>query len=160
MKSSVLDQNSQPLVEAMEAYQKSIWLPFDVPIHKRGCGNEKLIEFLGKKCTSLDFNSSKNLDYILSPQGVIRKSEKLLADAFSAKDALFMVNGTTSAVQTMIMCACGPGDKIILPRNVHISVINALVITGAIPVYINPGINTELGLVCMCQVIVGSFFIY
>lgn len=146
MNGTALDQNAEPLVEAMKAYQKSIWLPFDVPIHKRGHGNEELVEFLGQKCTAFDFNASKELDYILSPQGAIRKAEKLLADAFGAKDSLFMVNGTTSAVQTMIMCACGPGDKIILPRNVHISVINALVITGAIPVYINPGINKELGL--------------
>lgn len=146
MNKSALNQNDEPLVEAMKAYQKRICRPFDVPIHKRGHGNKRLVEVLGKQCVELDFNASKDLDYILSPHGAIRNSEKLLANAFGAKDALFMVNGTTSAIQTMIMCACGPGEKIIMPRNVHISVINALVLTGAMPVYIKPGVNKELGL--------------
>ncbi len=49
-----------------------------------------------------------------------------------------MVGGTTSAVQAMVLSVCKEGDKIILPRNVHKSVINALILCGAIPVYVNP----------------------
>jgi lysine decarboxylase len=57
-----------------------------------------------------------------------------------------MVNGTTSAVQAMIMATCTAGDEIILPRNVHRSAINALVVCGAIPVYVNPGTDKRLGI--------------
>ena len=57
-----------------------------------------------------------------------------------------MVNGTTSAVQSMIMSVCKRGDKIIMPRNVHRSAINALIISGAVPVYVNPSINKQLGI--------------
>ena len=57
-----------------------------------------------------------------------------------------MVNGTTSAVQAMVMSVCKRGEKIIMPRNVHRSAINALVISGAVPVYINPGVNKKLGI--------------
>ena len=57
-----------------------------------------------------------------------------------------MVNGTTSAVQAMVMTACKAGDKIIMPRNVHRSAINALILSGAVPVYVNPGVNSELGI--------------
>lgn len=57
-----------------------------------------------------------------------------------------MVGGTTSAVQAMIFAAVGEGDKIIMPRNVHRSAINALVINGAVPVYVNPGSDKRLGI--------------
>jgi arginine/lysine/ornithine decarboxylase len=57
-----------------------------------------------------------------------------------------MVNGTTSAVQAMVLSACKHGDEIILPRNVHRSVINALILCGATPVYVNPETDHRLGI--------------
>ena len=95
---------------------------------------------------SVDVNSMKPLDNLCHPVSVIKEAEELAADAFGAAHAFFMVNGTTSAVQAMVMSCCKHGEKIILPRNVHRSVINALVINGAIPVYINPKMNHELGI--------------
>ena len=77
---------------------------------------------------------------------MIKEAEDLAAQAFGAKYAYFMVNGTTSAVQSMVLYSLKRGDKIIMPRNVHRSVINAFVLCGAIPVYINPQINSELGI--------------
>lgn len=146
MQNGIIDQNRTPLVEAMRGYQRDIKFPFDVPIHRRGHGNKALEDFMGKECTMLDFNSSNNLDNILSPHGAIRHAEELMADAFGANEALLMVNGTSSAVQTMIVASCSPGDKIILPRNVHISVINAMIITGVLPVFVSPGFDKNLGL--------------
>ncbi len=49
-------------------------------------------------------------------------------------------------MQSMMLSVCKAGDKIILPRNVHKSVINALVLCGAIPVYLNPEVNAKLGI--------------
>ena len=49
-------------------------------------------------------------------------------------------------MQSMVLSSCKAGDKIILPRNVHKSVINALVLNGAIPVYINPQVDSKLGI--------------
>lgn len=121
-------------------------VPFDVPGHKRGKGNPDLTKFLGEKCMNVDVNSMKPLDNLCHPVSVIKEAEQLAAQAFGANYAFFMVNGTTSAVQAMIMSVCKKGDKIILPRNVHISVINSLVLSGAIPVYINPKTNEKLGI--------------
>ena len=61
-------------------------------------------------------------------------------------ETFLMVGGTTSAVQGMILSVCKAGDKIILPRNVHKSAINALVLCGAVPVYVNPEVNGDLGI--------------
>ena len=94
----------------------------------------------------LDVNSMKPLDNLCHPISVIHEAEKLTADAFGAEHAFLMVGGTTSAVQNMVLSVCKAGDKIILPRNVHKSVINAIVLCGAIPIYVNPKINPVLGI--------------
>lgn len=139
-------QKSAPIYEALQKFRKKRVVPFDVPGHKRGRGNPELVELLGEKCVGLDVNSMKPLDNLCHPISVIREAEKLTADAFGAKNAFLMVGGTTSAVQNMILSVCKAGDKIILPRNVHKSVINVMVLCGAIPVYVNPKINSELGI--------------
>lgn len=139
-------QNKTPIVTALLAVQDQRIVPFDVPGHKHGKGNRELTRLLGEQCLRLDVNSMKPLDNLCHPVSVIREAEKLAADAFGAANAYFMVNGTTSAVQAMILSVCKKGEKIILPRNVHRSVINALVLNGAVPVYINPQINKQLGI--------------
>ena len=139
-------QKSAPIYEALEQFKKKRVVPFDVPGHKRGRGNPELVQLLGEKCVELDVNSMKPLDNLCHPVSVIREAERLVADAFGAADAFLMVGGTTSAVQAMILSTCKAGDKIILPRNVHKSAINALVLCGAIPVYVNPETNAKLGI--------------
>lgn len=139
-------QQKAPIHEALLKHKENRVVPFDVPGHKGGRGNQELTDFLGEKCLKVDVNSMKPLDNLCHPVSVIREAEEIAADAFSAKWAFFMVNGTTASVQAMIMSVCKPGDKIIMPRNVHRSAINALVVCGAIPVYVNPGVNKEIGI--------------
>ncbi len=141
-----LSQLSAPIYEALEAFRKKRVVPFDVPGHKRGRGNPELRELLGEKCVNLDVNSMKPLDNLCHPVSVIRDAEQLAAEAFGAAHAFFMVGGTTSSVQSMVLSSTKAGEKIILPRNVHKSVINALVLNGAIPVYINPEVDSKLGI--------------
>lgn len=139
-------QKRAPVYEALEQLKKRRVVPFDVPGHKRGRGNPELVELLGEKCVSLDVNSMKPLDNLCHPVSVIKEAEELAAEAFRADHAFFMVGGTTSSVQSMVLSVCRAGDKIILPRNVHKSVINALVLCGAIPVYVNPEVDKKLGI--------------
>ena len=119
-------QQRAPIYEALDRFGKMRVVPFDVPGHKRGRGNPELA-----RC---------------HPVSVIRDAEKLAADAFGAANAFLMVGGTTSAVQSMVMSAVQAGQKIILPRNVHRSVMGALVLCGAIPVYVNPECDDKLGI--------------
>ncbi len=139
-------QDRAPLLEALKQFKKMRVVPFDVPGHKRGKGNPELTDFLGMDCMTVDVNSMKPLDNLCHPISVIKEAEELAASAFGAAHAFFMVNGTTSAVQAMVLTACKKGDKIILPRNVHRSVINALIICGAVPVYVNPETDQRLGI--------------
>ena len=141
-----MDQTKAPIYEALEKFRQMRVVPFDVPGHKHGRGNPELTKFLGEQCVRVDVNSMKPLDNLCHPMSVIRDAEQLAAEAFGASYAFLMVGGTTSSVQTMVLTTCKRGDKIILPRNVHRSVINALVLCGAIPVYVNPEVNHELGI--------------
>ncbi len=139
-------QDRAPILEALEKMKRARLVPFDVPGHKRGRGNPELTEFLGEQCLSVDVNSMKMLDNLCHPVSVIKDAERLAADAFGAAHAFFMVGGTTSAVQAMVMTACKRGDKIIIPRNVHRSAINAMILCGAVPVYVNPQMDSMLGI--------------
>ena len=146
MERTELDQTRAPIYEALEKFREMRVVPFDVPGHKHGKGNPELTAFLGEKCVGVDVNSMKPLDNLCHPISVIRDAELLAAEAFGAKHAFLMVGGTTSSVQSMVLSCCKHGDKIILPRNVHRSVINSLVLCGAIPVYVNPDVDHRLGI--------------
>ena len=139
-------QKSAPIYEALERFRSSRVVPFDVPGHKRGRGNPELVNLLGEKCLGLDVNSMKPLDNLGHPVSVIRRAEELTAEAFGAAHAFLMVNGTTSSVQSMILSVCRANDKIILPRNIHKSVINALVLCGAVPVYAETKVDHRIGI--------------
>jgi len=140
------NQEKTPLLDALQEFKQMRMVPFDVPGHKRGKGNPQLTEFLGEKCLTVDVNSMKMLDNLCHPISVIKEAEQLAAEAFGAAHAFFMVNGTTSAVQAMILSVCKRDEKIIVPRNVHRSVINAMILCDAVPVYVNPKTNDQLGI--------------
>ncbi|HIS46284.1 MAG TPA: aminotransferase class V-fold PLP-dependent enzyme [Candidatus Scybalocola faecigallinarum] len=141
-----LSQERAPIYEALEEFRKMRVVPFDVPGHKRGRGNPELTALLGERCVGMDVNSMKPLDNLCHPISVIRDAEILAAQAFHAAHAFLMVGGTTSAVQAMVLSVAKRGEKIILPRNVHRSVMCAMVLCGAVPVYVNPECNDELGI--------------
>lgn len=142
----IFSQSEAPVLEAMKQHLQNRVVPFDVPGHKGGRGTRELTDFLGLSCLKADVNSMKPLDNLCHPVSVIKNAQELAAEAFGAENAFFVVNGTTGSVQAMIMAACKAGEKIIMPRNVHRSAINALVVNGAIPVYVNPGTNKRLGI--------------
>ena len=139
-------QEKTVLFDAMKKHLANRVVRFDVPGHKGGRGNKQFRDFIGLDAMQMDVNSMKPLDNLCHPTSVIKEAQDIAADAFGAKEAYFMVSGTTGAVQAMIMSTCKAGDKIIIPRNVHRSAINAMVINGTIPVYINPGLNKKLGI--------------
>ncbi len=140
------DQSRAPILEALEEMKQNRLVPFDVPGHKHGKGNPDLTRFLGEQCLAVDVNSMKMLDNLCHPMSVIREAQELAAEAFGAAHAYFMVGGTTSAVQSMVLSVCKRGDKIILPRNVHRSVINIMILCGAVPVYVDPDLDRRLGI--------------
>lgn len=143
---SKIDQMRTPLFDAVKKYIDSNVIPFHVPGHKQGRGIDELREYIGERALQMDANGMEDLDYANSPTGVISESQKLMAKAFGAEEAYFLVNGTTAGVQAMMMSACQPGEQIIIPRNAHKSTIGGIILSGAMPVYIQPEINGNLGI--------------
>lgn len=142
----ILDQKKTPFFTALKSYGERHVAPFDVPGHKLGHIDNDLIRYTGSKVYRLDANSPIGLDHLNRPTGVILESEQLLADACGADKAYFITNGTTIGILAMIMTACKANDKIILPRNVHKSVINGLILSGAMPIFVKPNIDKDLGI--------------
>lgn len=141
-----MNQNKTPLFDALKDYHERQVIPFDVPGHKHGNGLSEYTEYFGETMMQHDVNSMKCLDNLSHPTSVIRDAEKLLAEAYGCDYGFFMVNGTSSSVQAMIMSVCQPGDQIILPRNAHKSATNGMILSGAVPVYMQPEINDDLGI--------------
>lgn len=141
-----VNQNKTPLFDAVKKYIDNDVIPFHVPGHKQGRGIRELAEYIGETALRMDVNGMEDLDYANNPTGVIMEAQKLMAHAFGAEYSYFLVNGTTSGVQTMILSACEPGSRIIIPRNAHKSTIGGIILSGAMPVYVQPEINTELGI--------------
>lgn len=140
------EQSSTPLFDAVKRYVSDHVIQFHVPGHKQGQGIPEFLDYVGEHVLQMDANGMKDLDYFNNPTGVIKESQKLLAEAYGAEDAYFLVNGTTSGIQTMILSICNPGSEIIIPRNAHKSVINSIILSGAIPIFIYPEINKTLGI--------------
>jgi arginine decarboxylase len=141
-----LDHSKAPLFEALNRHINNRVIPFDVPGHKQGHGNSELRKLFPRSVLEADVNSMKPLDFICNPVSVIAGAEALLADAFNADHAFMITNGTTQAVQAMVMSCVSDGDTIILPRNVHKSAINALILCGAKPHYIYPAVEASYGM--------------
>ncbi len=141
-----MNQNRTPLFDAVKKYIDEDVIPFHVPGHKQGRGIRELVEYIGEKALRMDVNGMEDLDFACNPTGVISEAQKLMAHAFGAEHAFFLVNGTTSGVQAMILSACDPGSKVILPRNAHKSTIGGIILSGAMPVYVQPEFNHQLGI--------------
>ncbi|MGL6227676.1 MAG: aminotransferase class I/II-fold pyridoxal phosphate-dependent enzyme [Culicoidibacterales bacterium] len=139
-------QQQTPLLSALLAYSDDDIACFDVPGHKRGQGMPVLQQAFGEQLMRIDTNSAPKIDNVANPTGVIAQAQQLLAQAYGANEAFFLTNGTTSAIHVMMMATLKPGDLILLPRNIHKSALNALILTGAIPVYMQPNINQHTGI--------------
>lgn len=139
-------QNNTPFFSEMKKYIESDPTCFDVPGHKMGNFDNDLEEYAGKTLYKLDVNAPIGLDNLYHPHGVIKEAEDLLADLYNVDEALFSINGTTGGIMTMIIGTIDAKEKIILPRNVHKSIINSLILSGAYPIFVMPDTDPETGI--------------
>lgn len=140
-------QLETPLLAAMSKYVKDGVMPFHTPGHKQGKGmHAALGELLGRETLALDLALMEELDDFHEPHGCIKAAQELAAQLYEADHSYFVLNGTTGGIYAMILAIAGPGDKIIVPRNAHRSIIGGIILSGAIPIFIQPEVDHELGL--------------
>ena len=138
----VLPANSQtktPLLDALRDRTNHPHAPFYAPGHKGGQGiSGPLVDLFGATVFRSDLPELPELDNLFNPEGAIAEAQDLAAEAFGAESTRFLANGSTCGIIAAILATCGPGDKIILPRNIHSSAISGLILSGAIPIFVNP----------------------
>ncbi|QYX32472.1 aminotransferase class I/II-fold pyridoxal phosphate-dependent enzyme [Sphaerospermopsis torques-reginae] len=141
----MLNQNQTPLIDALKTSISRPHAPFYTPGHKRGAGISPILtDLIGKDVFRADLTELAELDNLFTPESAILAAQELAAAAFGAEKTYFLVNGSTCGIEAAIIATCGVNDKIIMPRNVHFSVISALILSGAIPIFINPEYDENL----------------
>ncbi|GBF11086.1 aminotransferase class I/II-fold pyridoxal phosphate-dependent enzyme [Tepidibacillus infernus] len=140
-------QENTPLFSALLEHAKKNPIQFHIPGHKKGQGmDEKFKEFIGTNALSIDLINIAPLDDLHHPHGIIKEAQELAAEAFGADYTFFSVQGTSGAIMAMIMSVVGPSDKIIVPRNVHKSILSAIIFAGATPIFIHPEMDPKVGI--------------
>jgi arginine decarboxylase len=143
----VLNQTETPLFTGLLEHVRKNPVQFHIPGHKKGNGiDPEFRDFIGLNALSIDLINIGPLDDLHHPKGMIKQAQDLAAKAFGADHTFFSVQGTSGAIITMVMSVCSPGDKIIVPRNVHKSVMSAIIFSGATPIFIHPEIDKKLGI--------------
>lgn len=140
-------QKDTPLLAAMKRYVDDGVIPYHTPGHKQGKGmHPRLESIMGRAALALDLALMPELDDLHEPHGCIKAAQDLAAELYGADHSFFVVNGTTGGIYAMILTIAGPGDKIIVPRNAHRSIIGGIILSGATPVFMHPEVDGELGL--------------
>ncbi|SHE63415.1 Arginine/lysine/ornithine decarboxylase [Seinonella peptonophila] len=138
-------QANTPLFTTLLNHAKKQPVPFHIPGHKKGKGvDPEFRAFIGSAAFQIDLINISPLDDLHHPQATIQEAQELAAHLFHADHTFFSVQGTSTAIMTMILSICKPGDKIIVPRNIHKSVLSALILADAIPIFIQAEIDKEL----------------
>lgn len=137
-------QSATPLVAALKASALRSYAAFHTPGHKKGQGiSPRLGQWWGAALFQADLPELPELDNLFAPEGVILQAQILAAEAFGAEQSWFLANGSTCGIEAAVLASCSPGEKLILPRNAHRSAISALILSGAVPVWLEPAWDAE-----------------
>ncbi len=141
------EQFRTPLFDAMVNLAESRKVSFHTPGHKSGKGiATRFRKFVGPRVFSIDLTTLDEVDSLQNPTGVIKEAQELAAKAAGADRSYFLVNGTTVGNHAMVASSTGPGDKVLIARNCHRSVLTGLIMSGAQPIFFQPAFDRDLKL--------------
>lgn len=113
---------------------------FFVPGHKMG----RAVTALGDGFPFLiDLTELDGTDNLMCPSGILKDAQERAAAVFGAKQTFFLLNGSTAGLEAAILGATKRGDKIIIDRCAHCSVIAAVILGGLEPVFVEPDFDFE-----------------
>ena len=141
------EQFRTPLFDAMVNLAESRKVSFHTPGHKSGKGiSTRFRKFVGPRIFSIDLTTLDEVDSLQNPTGVIKEAQELAAKSAGADRSYFLVNGTTVGNHAMVASTTGPGDKVLIARNCHRSVLTGLIMSGAQPIFFQPAFDRNLKL--------------
>ncbi|GGZ05828.1 ornithine decarboxylase [Streptomyces olivaceoviridis] len=139
-----MDHSRVPVLEALREFRRRGDVAYGPPGHKQGRGTDpRVAEILGLDVFRSDVLSLNGLDDRRQSQGVLEQAQELMADAVGAEHAFFSTCGSSLSVKTAMCSVAGPGEKLLLSRNAHKSVIAAVIINGVEPIWVHPKFDAE-----------------
>jgi arginine decarboxylase len=145
-----MNQNRTPLLDAIVEYTRERPTYFKIPGHRYEKGiSPRWTRWTGDGIFQFDLTEAEGLDDLHCPEGVIKEAQELAAEVYHARKTYFLVNGTTCGNEAMVLTCAAEGEKIMVPRNAHKSVLMGLILSGAEPVYLMPHFDESTGL-CGC----------
>src|SRR3954470_15816375 len=134
-----MDHSRAPVLEALQEFRRRGDVVYGPPGHKQGRGvDPRVLEIVGRDVFAADVLSLNGLDDRRQSQGVISQAEELMADAVHAEKAFFSTCGSSLSVKSAMISVAGPGEKLLVSRNAHKSVVSGLIISGIRPVWVHP----------------------
>ena len=129
-----------PIVEALKTAYNNPTYQFHIPGHTKGLGTlPDFRKLVGKKALMVDTTDEfDNLGTLTPASGPIKEAEELAAQAFGAKKTFFLLNGSTIGNLAIAMGLTKKGQKVIVNRNCHRSILTGLIISGAEPLWVIP----------------------
>ncbi|MFC4907011.1 aminotransferase class I/II-fold pyridoxal phosphate-dependent enzyme [Actinomadura gamaensis] len=142
-----MDHSKAPVLEALAAYHRRGDVPFTPPGHKQGRGADpRAREVLGDAVYRSDVLAISGLDDRRSTHGILAEAQKLMADAVHADHTFFSTCGSSLSVKSAMLSVAGPGEKLLVGRDAHKSVVSGLILSGVRPIWVEPQWDPELSL--------------
>jgi arginine decarboxylase len=139
-----MDHSRAPVLEALEEFRRRRDVVYGPPGHKQGRGADpRVLEIVGPGVFASDVLSLNGLDDRRESQGVTTQAEDLMADAVHADKAFFSTCGSSLSVKSAMISVAGPGEKLLVSRNAHKSVVAALIISGVQPIWVHPHFDPD-----------------
>ncbi len=144
-----IDQRATPYLDALIAYADRDPGRFHVPGHKGGPGADPALrEAIGEAALRLDIPAGiEGIDVGPDPaETPFQLAQRLAADAWGARRSWFLVNGGSGGNQAICLALAHRGERVLVQRNVHSSIIDGLILSGLRPRFVAPELDPELGI--------------
>ncbi|ACV64669.1 Orn/Lys/Arg decarboxylase major region [Desulfofarcimen acetoxidans DSM 771] len=139
-----MGETQKPIINALKKYINDGVIRFHMPGHKGRADNTSCLKgFLGGKVLAADVTNVPGMDDLHQTQGVIKESQSIAASVYGADKTYFLINGSSCGLQALVITVCGPGDKILVPRNMHRSILSGIILSGAVPVFYSPEYDSD-----------------
>ncbi|WP_028642393.1 aminotransferase class I/II-fold pyridoxal phosphate-dependent enzyme [Nocardioides sp. URHA0020] len=134
-----MDHSRAPVLDALAAFRHRGDVVYGPPGHRQGRGvDSRTLTILGEGVFSSDVLMLNGLDDRRQSEGVLEDAQSLMADAVGAEHAFFSTCGSSLSVKSAMLAVAGPGEKLLISRNAHKSVISGVIVNGTVPIWVHP----------------------
>src|SRR3954447_2753471 len=139
-----MDHSRTPVLDALAEFRHRGDVVYGPPGHRQGRGvDPRVLTILGEGVFASDVLALNGLDDRRQSGGILQQAQELMADAVGAEHAFFSTCGSSLSVKSAMLAVAGPGEKLLISRNAHKSVVSAVIVNGTMPVWVHPQFDAE-----------------